>query len=149
MLNPSRMNGRTVVDDKSIGELVKELAEDLSTLVRSEVALAKLELKQAAGTIGVVAGLFVGALVLVLLAVAFLFVTAVLALAEVVAPWLASLIVAVVLIVGAVVLAMIGKGKIKKGEFAPTTTIESVRTNVQAIKSDLARLKRDSDERTA
>jgi uncharacterized membrane protein YqjE len=130
--------------DKSIGQLVKELAEDLSTLVRSEVALAKIELRETAANIGLVGALFAAALFCVLFAMAFLLVTVVLALAEVLAPWLSALIVAVVLIVTAVVLAMIGKKKLASVEFVPTRTVETVKDNVEAIKSDLARRKREA-----
>lgn len=132
------------LSDKSIGQLVKELAEDLSTLVRSEVALAKLELRQTAANIGVVGALFAAALFCVLFAMAFLLVTVVLALAEVLAPWLSALIVAVVLIITAVVLALIGKKKLTSVEFVPTRTVETVKDNVEAIKSDLARRKREA-----
>jgi uncharacterized membrane protein YqjE len=135
---------RTNLSDKSLGELVKALAEDLSTLVRSEVALAKMEVRQTAANIGVVGGLFAAALFCALFALAFLLVTVVLALAEVMAPWLSALIVALVLIAVAVVLALVGKSKITKVQLVPTRTVESVRENVESIKSDLARLKREA-----
>jgi uncharacterized membrane protein YqjE len=132
------------LDDKSLGNLIKELAEDLSTLVRSEVALAKLELRQTAANVGVVSALFAGAVFCALAALAFLLVTAVLALAEVIAPWLSALIVAVVMLLSAVVLALVGKKKIQKVEFVPTATVESMKTNVESIKADLSRLKREA-----
>jgi uncharacterized membrane protein YqjE len=132
------------LNEKSIGQLVRELAEDLSTLVRSEVALAKLELKQTATGIGTVGAFFGAAIFCALFALVFLFVTAVLALSEVLAPWLSALIVAVALIAVAAVLGLVGRMKLAKVQFVPTATVETVKGNVESIKSDLARLKREA-----
>jgi uncharacterized membrane protein YqjE len=131
-------------DDKSLGDLVKDLAEDLSTLVRSEVALAKLEIRQTAANIGKVGALFSAALFCLLFALAFLLVTAVLALATVVQPWLSALIVAVVLLIAAGILGFMGKNGLEKIELVPTSTIESVKADVQSIKSELSRPKRNA-----
>jgi hypothetical protein len=46
---------------QSPGQLASEVAKDLSTLVRQEIALAKAELQQEAKTAGVAAGAFGGA----------------------------------------------------------------------------------------
>ena len=124
--------------EKSLGSLVKELAEDLSTLVRSEVALAKLELRQTSANIGLVGALFTAALFCVLFALAFLLVTAVLALATVIAPWLSALIVAVALLIGAGVLAFVGKRKLEKVEFVPKASVESVKADIQLIRAELS-----------
>ena len=48
-------------NDASPGQLASEVAKDLSTLVRQEIALAKAELQQEAKTAGVAAGAFGGA----------------------------------------------------------------------------------------
>ena len=45
------------VTQHSVGELVGEVARDLSTLMRQELALAKAELKQEAGRTGKAAGM--------------------------------------------------------------------------------------------
>jgi hypothetical protein len=45
----------------SVGELFSEVAEDLSTLLRQEVELAKAELRQSATRAGKGAGLLAGA----------------------------------------------------------------------------------------
>ena len=124
--------------EKSLGSLVKELAEDLSTLVRSEVALAKLELRQTSANIGLVGALFTAALFCVLFALAFLLVTAVLALATVIAPWLSALIVAVTLLIGAGILAFVGKRKLEKVEFVPKASVESVKADIQLNRAELS-----------
>lgn len=125
--------------EKTLGSLVKDLAEDLSTLVRSEVALAKLEIRQTAANVGKVGALFAAALFCVLFALAFLLVTAVLALATVIQPWLSALIVAVALLIAAGVLGFLGKSGLEKIELVPTSSIESVKADVQSIKAELSR----------
>ncbi|MGW5240716.1 phage holin family protein [Monashia sp. NPDC004114] len=54
-------SARVRADTSSIGELVSDISEELSTLLRQEVALAKAEAKQAAQQAGKGAGLFGGA----------------------------------------------------------------------------------------
>jgi len=47
--------------EKSLGELVSEMSEDLSTLFRKEIELAKIEAKEEVAQIGSAAGMFAGA----------------------------------------------------------------------------------------
>lgn len=129
------------VNEKTIGSVIRDLMENFSTLVRSEVALAKHELKQTAAAIGAAGAFFFAALFFGLFSLAFFFVTAILALALVVPAWLATLIVAVVLLIGAVVLAILGQKKVKTIEFVPADTIESVKSDIASIRSDIARAK--------
>lgn len=126
---------------QSLGTLVRALTEDLSTLVRSEVALAKLELKQAFTAMGIAGAMFGAAVFFAIFGFAFLLVTAVLALSNVMQPWAAALIVGGFLIILAVVLALTGKKKIRSVAFAPTATIASVKTDIDTIKSEIARAK--------
>ena len=56
-------------DDPTIGRLVSDASRDISSLVRSEIALAKSELKISFKAGGVGVGLFAGAAFLALLAV--------------------------------------------------------------------------------
>jgi amino acid transporter len=130
------------MNERTLGTIVRDLTEDLSTLVRSEVALAKLELKQTATTIGGAGALLFAALFCLLFASAFLLVTIALALAELgVPPWLSSLIVAVLLIAVAAVMALIGRKKLSKLQVVPTSTIESIKTDIATIKTDLSRVR--------
>jgi uncharacterized membrane protein YqjE len=66
-------------DDRSLGQIVGDVASDVSTLVRQELDLAKTEVKQEAGRAGKGAGLLAGAgvagqLVLVFLSLCLMFV---------------------------------------------------------------------------
>ena len=81
--------------ERPIGELMRELSAQTSTLVRQELELAKLELTEKGKQAGIGAGMFGGAGVVGLYAVGALTACLVLALATAVTGWLAALIVAV------------------------------------------------------
>ena len=95
--------------DASTGELIGQLTEQLSTLVRDEARLAQAEVTQKAKKLGLGAGLFGGAGLMAFFGLAVLISAAVLGLAEVLPGWLAALIVAVVLFAVAGVLALVGR----------------------------------------
>jgi uncharacterized membrane protein YqjE len=128
--------------DRSIGTIIKDLTADISMLIRSEIALLKLELKDAAGKLGSGAALLAGALFLSLIGLAFLFVTITLGLVRLGVPaWLSALIVTLVLFGAAAVLGMMGKKKLSGVNFVPTESIEHVRTDIDTLKADVARVK--------
>jgi hypothetical protein len=121
--------------DASPGELASEVAKDMSTLVRQEVALAKAELQQDAKTAGTAVGAFGGAgfagyFVLVFLSLAMMW-----ALGSTMALGWAALIVAAVWAVVAAVLALLGRSKLKGFSPKPERTIETVKEDVQWAKT--------------
>ena len=127
-------------EDRSLGTIVKELTADLSTLFRSEIALLKLEVKDTVAKLGGGAALFAAAAFLGLFGLGFLFVTAVLGLVALGVPaWVSTLIVTVVLFVGAGVCAMMGKKKFAAVQFVPTESVEQIKTDIETIKNDIAR----------
>jgi MFS family permease len=122
--------------DASAGELVKQLSEQTSRLVRQEVELAKAELAIKGKRAGIGAGMFGGAGVVGLYAVGALIAAAIAALATAVATWLAALIVGVVLAVVAGVAALSGKKKVQEAmPPVPEDSVESVKEDVQWTKS--------------
>lgn len=125
------MSGR---DDRSAGQLVSDLTEDISTLVRDEVALAKQDLATSAKRAGIGVGLFGAAGVIVWFAVGTLVAAAVLGLATALDAWLAALIVAAALFVIAGVAALIGKSSVSKVPEPPHHRVESVKEDVAAVK---------------
>ncbi len=128
--------------ERSIGTIVKELMENISTLFRSEIALLKWELKDTAAKLGGGAALFAGALFVALCGVAFLFVTLVLVLVRLGIPaWLSALIVTVVLFAVAGVLALMGKKKFAAAEFVPKQSVEQIKIDIETIKADIARVR--------
>jgi hypothetical protein len=126
--------------ERTLGQLVADASKDLSAIVRSEVALAKVELKRdvVAGVAGaamfVVAGVFAFlALILLLIAAAYGLVAAGLS------AWLAFLIVAAALLLIGVLLVLVGKrrlGKIGPPERTIKTSKETVATLKRARSTD-------------
>lgn len=128
--------------DRTIGTIVKELMENISALFRSEIALLKWELKDTGTKLGGGAAFFAAAIFVALCGVAFLFVTIVLGLVALgVSAWLSALIVTVVLFVVAGVLALMGKKKFEATAFVPKESVQQIKTDIEAIKADIARVR--------
>jgi hypothetical protein len=122
--------------ERPIGELVKQLAGQTSTLVRQELDLAKAEMSQKATVAGRGAGLLGGAAVVGLLAAGSLTACLILALSEVIPDWLAALIVAVVMGAIAAVLALQGRNRIRAATPpVPEQTVETVKEDVEWAKT--------------
>lgn len=130
-------NGQdTELRGTSTGNLVKQLSEQTSTLVRQELDLAKAELTEKGKTAGVGAGMLGGAGVAGLLALGALTATLILVLAEAMDAWVAALLVTVVWAAAAGVLALAGRGRVREGmPPAPEQTVESVKEDVQWAKT--------------
>lgn len=128
--------------DRSIGTIVKELMENISTLIRSEIALLKWELKDTAAKLGSGAAMFAGAAFIAIFGLGFLFVTILLVLVRLGIPaWVSALIVTVALFVVAAVLAMIGKKKFQAAQYVPKESVEHLKNDLESIKSDIARIR--------
>ena len=129
-------------NQRSLGQVVKDLTADLSTLFRSEIALLKLEIKDMVTKLGGGAALFAGELFLALIGLAFLFVTAVLGLVALGVPaWLSSLIMTIVMFVAAGVLALLGKKKFAAVKFVPSASVEQIKSDIESLKSDIERVR--------
>jgi Putative Actinobacterial Holin-X, holin superfamily III len=122
--------------ERPIGDLVKQLAGQTSTLVRQEIDLAKAEMSQKASIAGKGAGLLGGAAVVGLLAAGALTACLILALSEVIPDWLAALVVALVLGAIAAVLALQGRNRIRAATPpVPEQTVETVKEDVEWAKT--------------
>jgi hypothetical protein len=127
-------------EDASTGQLIGQLTEQISRLVRDEARLAQAEVTQKAKRLGVGAGLFGGAGLCAFFGLAVLVATAVLALALVLPAWLAALIVAVVLFAVAGVLALVGKKDVDKGTPpVPSEAIASTKADIATVKESARR----------
>jgi hypothetical protein len=121
--------------DQSTSELVQRASEQITTLVRDELALAKAELAEKGKHAGVGIGLFGGGGVLALYGVGALIATGIIALNLVLDLWLAALIVTVVLFVAAGILALLGKKQVTQAvPPEPKQAIESVKADVDEVK---------------
>jgi len=121
--------------EQPIGNLLKQLASETTTLVRQELDLAKAEMREKAGKAGPGFGMIGVAGAMGLLAAGTATVFFVLALDGVMPNWLAALVVAVVYGVVAALLYMRGKEKVDDaGSPAPRKTIETVKEDVEWAK---------------
>jgi uncharacterized membrane protein YqjE len=124
----------------STGELIGQLSDQLSRLVRDEVRLAQTEVTQKAKRLGMGAGLFGAAGVVALLGAGALVTAAILGLATLMPGWLAAIIVAVVLFLVAAVLACVGKKDVDRATPPlPTETIASVQADITSVKQGISR----------
>lgn len=109
------------------GPAAKAVAEDLSALLKAEVALARAEVTIGAKAKGLGVGLLLGAAVFGWLAFQGVWITIAFGLAAAGLPgWLAALIVTVVLLLVAGVLALLGKRKL-----ATPVSVDTTKANVQ------------------
>ena len=121
--------------ERSAGELVKQLSEQVSALVREEVKLAQLEMTRKGKQFGVGAGMISGGGLIALYGVGCLIACAVLAISVALAPWLSALIVGLVLLAVAGVAAQAGKRRMKTAvPPVPAEAVGSVKADVEEIK---------------
>jgi hypothetical protein len=126
----------TDLRDQPIGDLLKRLSEETSTLVRQEMALARAELADKGKRAGIGAGMLGGAGVAGLLTLGTLTACIVLVLNEWMAAWLSALIITVVWAAVAAVLALKGRDKVQEATPpVPEQTIDTVKEDVEWAKT--------------
>ena len=122
--------------ERPTADLLKELSDHTTTLVKQEIDLAKAELSEKGKKAGLGAGMFGGAGLFGVFAFAALTTCIIAALESPLNLWLAALIVAVVYAAVAGVLALQGRKKVKEaGPPVPEQTTESVKEDVQWAKT--------------
>ena len=122
--------------ERPIGELVKQLSQETTALVRQELELAKAEMAEKGKKAGKGAGMFGGAGVVGLLALGALTAALILALDTAMDGWLAALVVGVVYAAIAGVLALTGKKEVQQATPpVPEQTVETVKEDVQWAKT--------------
>ncbi len=132
---PTERDRSEEVSETSIGDLIGNISNDLSTLFRQEVELAKAEVKQEASKAGKAAGMlgaagFAGYLTVVLLSFALVF-----ALGNVMDLGWAALIVAALWGAAGAVLAVNGRKKLKTVDPVPHRTVDTIKEDAQWLKN--------------
>ena len=126
----------TDMRDRPVGELVKELAGQTSTLVRQEIQLAQAEVATKGKLAGRGAGLLAGAAGAALLALGALSAVLIAALDTAMPLWLAALIVTVLW--GAIAAVFAARGRKELQQAAPPVpeqTVETVKEDIQWAKT--------------
>lgn len=121
-------------EDRSIGDLIGEVADDFQRLVRQQLELAKVELKEQAVSAGRAGAMFgvaavAGLMVVVLASFALTF-----ALAEVMPPGWAALIVAVLWVVVAAITYGIGRQRMRAVS-VPPKTVETLKEDMRWLRN--------------
>ena len=132
----STTRNRPTGDDRSVGELVQQLSSQTSTLIRQEMRLAQAELQEKGKRAGLGAGMFGGAGLVALYGVGALIAAAIMVLGTALEPWLAAVIVGVVLLAVGGLLALIGKRQVRQATPAkPEQALESVQRDIDEVKA--------------
>ncbi len=118
-------------DERSLTELLSALTTDITDLLKTQLELAKVELKEEAGRAGTAAGFGAVGAVMAWCAVLLLGVAAAWGLAESLATWLSFLIVAVVYGAVAAALALTARSKIGELQLPPPRTNESLQEDAR------------------
>jgi len=126
---------RPSTSDASLGELFSQLTSDMSGLVRDEVQLAKVELKDEINKVGKAGGMFGGAALAAYMAVVLLSFAAAWGLAELMAVGWAFLIVGVVWAVAGTLLYLRGRDQLQRVDLKPEQTIDTLKEDVQWVKN--------------
>lgn len=121
--------------EQSTAELVHRASEQMSRLVRDELALAKAELVEKGKHAGIGIGLFGGAGAFAFYGVGALIATGILLLALVLPAWLAALIVTVALFLCAAIMALVGKRQVSRAvPPVPEAAASGLKADVGAVK---------------
>lgn len=123
-------------DDRSVGDLVNQLSQQTTTLLRQELLLAQTELQEKGKRLGKGAGMFGGAGLVALYGVGALVAAAIIGIGTFLEQWLAAVIVGVVLLVVAGILALLGRKQVERGTPpVPRLAIESAKRDVDEVKA--------------
>ena len=114
-------------DDRSLGELFSELAQETSTLVRQEVNLAKTEMSQKASRAGKHAGVLAAGGALAYAGLLAILAALIVLLDNVMPLWLSALLVGLVVAVVGYLLIRRALDALKREDFAPRETIETLK----------------------
>ena len=126
--------------EASTSELVKQLSEQVSQLVRDELKMARLELTRKGRFAGLGAGLFGVSGLVALYAIACLLAAAIIAISGAIQPWLAALIVGLALFVVSAVAALMGRSRMRRATpLMPEQAVEGTRADVEEVKEGMHR----------
>jgi uncharacterized membrane protein YqjE len=122
---------------RSVPEILENIASNLTQLVQAEFRLAKSEVKEGAEKVAGPGATLGAGMVLAFYGLGFLLLAAVYALSLVMAGWLATLIVGSVLVAAAGILIGAGSAKLRRVNLAPDRTMRSLEEDLQWAKQQI------------
>jgi uncharacterized membrane protein YqjE len=121
--------------DRPMGDLVQDLSQQTAALVRQEMRLAQVELQEKGKHAGIGVGMFGGAGLVALYGAGALIAAAIMLIATALEPWVAALIVGVLLLAVAGALALLGRKQVDEATPPkPERAMESVQDDVEHVK---------------
>jgi uncharacterized membrane protein YqjE len=121
--------------ERPLGDLVKDLSQQTSTLVRKEIELARVELQEKSKVAGRGAGLLGGAAAAALLALGAMSAALISLLDKEMATWVAALIVTALWAIVALALAQAGRTSLQRATPPAPQTVETVKEDFQWAKN--------------
>jgi uncharacterized membrane protein YqjE len=122
-------------NSRSIADVLQDILTKVQAIIRSEVRLAKTEVTEEVTNAGRAAGVMAAGVVTGLFTAWLLLLTSLFALAIVMPMWGAALLLFVIMAVVTAVLLAVGKKRFKTVQVTPEKTIETMKENVEWVKS--------------
>jgi uncharacterized membrane protein YqjE len=132
-MTPNTPPGEAPENETSVLGLIRQLAHEVPALVTKELALAKAEIKESMETTKAGVAAVGGGAVVMLAGLIIVLLAAVYALANIMQPWLAALIVGVVAMVVGFIMIQSGKKQFEPSQFTPERTLNSLQKDKDAI----------------
>jgi len=132
------LSARRPRTDRSVAGLLSDLANETGTLLRQEIALFKAEIGEKLGSLGVGAGAMAAGGLVAFSGWLALIAAAVLGLSNALAPWLAALIVGIVVIAIGAGLLLFGKSRLNADALVPRRTLNSLREDEEWVREQIS-----------
>jgi hypothetical protein len=133
-MSSTHISGHADVEDRSLGELLGDATRDLSTLVRQEIELAKVEIKEEVTKAGKAGGMLGGTAVAALMSLLLLSFAAAWGLTEIVPEGVAFLIVGLMYAAVTAFLYFKGRAELQQVNPVPAQTIDTLKEDAQWAK---------------
>lgn len=125
-------------ENPSLGELISRVTSEFSTLVREEVALAKVEIQESVSRITTDAILVIVGGVIAYTGLLALIAAAILGLARTVDPWLSALLIGLVIVLAGVFMLLRGLRDLRDVGPVPERTKQTLKEDAEMMKEKLS-----------
>jgi hypothetical protein len=126
-----------VRDDRSLGDLFGDLSRQLSSLVRQEVQLAKVEMTQKVSGVGKDVGMMAAGGFVAYAGLLAILAGIIVLVANWIPLWLSALIVGLIVVAAGYFLLQSGMKSMKERDMAPKQTIRSIQETTEWAKGQL------------
>ncbi|HET8548466.1 MAG TPA: phage holin family protein [Bryobacteraceae bacterium] len=125
---------QSTTSERSTGDVLKDIIGNMQDIIRSEVRLARVEMKEETGKMFRAAAVLAAGAVLALYGLLFILLALVYTLTTSLSPAASALIVGVALAIVAGILVSAGRARLRKVSPKPEKTIDTVKENIEWLK---------------